>query len=484
MNHSNNPLHKTVLEAQTSFGGLEQLLDRSPDAIYRFDLHTRKIQFCNHRFRKIFHVDSSPTATIDFAPPAQFEKAVKTVEEELAGGRNQGEAQYAITAPNSTTHWVQDRWVAVRDEVGRPLAVEGVIRDSPPPGITETQFTRSRENALIGNYIVQDGRFTYINDEFARISGYTPTELLGMESLDLVQEEYRRHVRDNAIAMLKGRSTTPSEFCVRDKSGATRWIMETVSSILYEGRPAVLGFFMDITQLREMQGNLSTLGLMVGTISHSLRGCLTGLDAGIYLTETGFYRDRPARIEEGLDVTKLMLDRIRKLVADILYYVKERALEFEEMEVWRFAKEVAVSMETRIRAANIDFVTHLPDDGGVFFIDTETVRAALVNILENAMEACIEDEHRRRHQIIFDARVDGGQVYFTITDNGPGIPADHLNRIFQIFHSTKGKQGTGLGLFVTRKVIRQHGGDITVASPPGEGAQFHISLPRKPPHDL
>ncbi|HSO17849.1 MAG TPA: HAMP domain-containing sensor histidine kinase, partial [Desulfosarcina sp.] len=186
-------------------------------------------------------------------------------------------------------------------------------------------------------------------------------------------------------------------------------------------------------------------------------------------------------IEEGLDLCKLMVDRIRKLVLDILYYAKERDLEFEEVEVWQFAREVVILIENRIKAAHITFDTVVAKGSGGFVIDPEVIRAALINILENAMEACIEDTRTIDHWIRFSTTHDDAHVYFEIADNGPGIAAKEADRIFQLFSSSKGKSGTGIGLFVTRKVILQHGGTISVDSDLGQGAVFRIALPRRPP---
>jgi signal transduction histidine kinase len=229
-----------------------------------------------------------------------------------------------------------------------------------------------------------------------------------------------------------------------------------------------------------MQLNLSTLGLMIGTVSHSLKGCLTGLDASLYLIETGFYRDKPARIEEGLDVTKLMVDRIRKLVLDVLYYAKERELQLTTIDVWQFAEDVSTSMETRIRAANIDFKYHFPLNLGKITIDTELIRPALINILENALEACIEDNTNKDQVITFDVKGEADQVVFKISDNGPGIEKEAVSNIFRLFYSSKGHKGTGIGLFITRKVIHKHGGQISVKTDVGKGACFTVTLPRQP----
>jgi signal transduction histidine kinase len=96
------------------------------------------------------------------------------------------------------------------------------------------------------------------------------------------------------------------------------------------------------------------------------------------------------------------------------------------------------------------------------------------------MEACIEDSRDIAHRIYFAARVDDAKVYFEISDTGPGIEREEAGKIFQLFSSSKGKRGTGIGLFVTRKAILKHGGTITVESTPNEGAKFSITLPRKP----
>ena len=202
------------------------------------------------------------------------------------------------------------------------------------------------------------------------------------------------------------------------------------------------------------------------------------MHASLYLIESGFYRDKPARIEEGLDLTKLMVDRVQKLIFDILYYAKERKLEVEEVEVWQFAQEVTILIENRIKAANIEFVTDFPHDSGYFSIDPEIIRTAMMNILENALEACIEDKRQIVNQIRFTVSVDEANVYFEIADNGPGIGKEQAETIFQLFSSSKGKRGTGIGLFVTHKAIIKHGGTITVESSPNHGAAFRIVLPR------
>jgi PAS domain S-box-containing protein len=466
------------------FYNVQQLADRSLDGIYHYAVDERRFLFYNRQFAQLFGLKIADNRTVhakhvlNRIHPDDQEKVRTYFESILKSGIDNGDIQFRLLQPDGDIRWVHDRWITVQEK--DTIAIEGFMRDITEEKLAIEKFLDSKQNAPIGTFIVQDDMFKYVNTEFIRIIGYSKEELLGSNPFTYIHEDYRDYVRQQAIAMLKRKSTTPYEFCIHNKAGEIRWIMETVTPINYGGRRATLGYFMDITRLHKMQLNLSSLGLMVGTISHSLKGCLTGLDASLYLIETGFYRNKPARIEEGLDVTKLMADRIRKLVMDILYYAKERELQLTNVDVWQFAKDVATSIETRIRAANIQFECNLPTDLGTFDIDTETLRPALINLLENAMEACIEDQSDKKHVIRFDVHGEKDQVVFEVSDNGPGIESDHVPRIFRLFYSSKGHKGTGIGLFITRKVILKHGGRITVNTEHGNGALFKVFLPRNP----
>jgi PAS domain S-box-containing protein len=240
----------------------------------------------------------------------------------------------------------------------------------------------------------------------------------------------------------------------------------------------VLAIFADVTQLRKLQTNLANLGLMVSTLSHDLKGSLTGLDAGVYMIDSGFYRDRPARIEEGLDTVRLMTERIRKLVTDILYYAKERDIHPVPTDIQQFAGDVAANVATKVKGANIQFNPQISDVPVEMPIDADLLRTALYNIIDNAVEACIESPAPDQHRIDFLAEVHPDRIAFIIEDTGGGMSPEKAKTVFDLFSSTKGRRGTGIGLYVTRKIVQKHGGTVTVKSQPGEGSRFEIELPR------
>jgi len=106
-------------------------------------------------------------------------------------------------------------------------------------------------NSLIGFYIVQDGRFKVVSPQFRQISGYNEDEVIGMPALTPVLPEDRKMVREKAIKMLKGELSSAYEYRIVTKGGDTKWVMETVASIWYQERRAVLGDFMDITERKQ-----------------------------------------------------------------------------------------------------------------------------------------------------------------------------------------------------------------------------------------
>ena len=240
----------------------------------------------------------------------------------------------------------------------------------------------------------------------------------------------------------------------------------------------VMEMATNITQIRKLQEHLSSLGLKIGSISHGIKSLLAGLDGGIYLVETGLEREKPERVKEGWEDVKTIVNRIRKLVHDILFFAKERELKWDRVDVISFADDVAATVEPKIRAKNIEFFYKFDPSLGEFEIDSGVLRLALINILENALDACAEDEARKSHQIFFNVEQDEQQIIFEVKDNGIGMDRESRENLFTLFFSSKGNKGTGLGLFIADKIIDQHGGRISVKSKPGQGSRFKITVPK------
>ncbi|MEW5724046.1 MAG: response regulator [Thermodesulfobacteriota bacterium] len=231
-------------------------------------------------------------------------------------------------------------------------------------------------------------------------------------------------------------------------------------------------------QMVETRDHLSSLGLLIASVSHSIKGLLTGLDGGVYMLESGLKKGRAEQLQEGMSVIRLMTDRIRSLVLDILLFAKERELNIRRLEVSDLAREAARAVETKARELSVDLVLDLSPHLIYLRADHEFLRTALINVLENALEACVEDGSKPDRRVCFEVGQDEEWVVFRIQDNGVGMSEQTQEKIFNLFFSSKGKKGTGLGLYITRKIIRQHGGEIGVESAPGRGTTMTVKLPR------
>jgi len=233
-----------------------------------------------------------------------------------------------------------------------------------------------------------------------------------------------------------------------------------------------------VQEKSELQTHLSSLGLMIGSISHGIKGLLTGLDGGMYLLDSGFAKENEDQIKEGWEVVKLMVGRIRKMVQDILFYAKERDLKWEQVDALSFAEEVAMTVEPKVSKQHIEFVKDFDESVGDFEVDAGYVHSALINILDNAADACLRDDSKTGHKIIFGVRRRGDDVIFDVFDNGTGMDEETQQKIFTPFFSSKGNKGTGLGMFISKKIVEQHGGEISVKSTPGQSTLFRIRIPR------
>ncbi len=243
----------------------------------------------------------------------------------------------------------------------------------------------------------------------------------------------------------------------------------------------VMEMSTNITQVRQLQDRLSSLGLKISSISHGIKSMLTGLDGGLYLVDSGLEKDDPDRVRDGWDAVKTMVSRIRSLVQNILFVAKERELGREQIRVVDFLSDVASGLETKIKNQGVAFECSFDPSMGTFEIDAGVMRIALQNILENALDACLEDKTPKTHKIEFKAEHNDHLIQIEIGDNGVGMDQDTLGDIFKLFFSTKDNKGTGLGLYITKTIIEQHGGKIAVSSRPEVETRFKISLPKQFP---
>jgi PAS domain S-box-containing protein len=162
------------------------------------------------------------------------------------------------------------RVVALHDLTDRKR-VEEALREG------EQLFRTLMERSLVGIYVVQDGLFKSANTNAASYAGYTYQDLVGKKSISIVHPKDREIQRKCASDMLKGRRVSPYEFRIIGRTGEIHWIMETVTPIIYEGRPAILGNSMDITEHKQADEALEKREMELEAKAHELEDLNTAL---------------------------------------------------------------------------------------------------------------------------------------------------------------------------------------------------------------
>jgi PAS domain S-box-containing protein len=240
---------------------------------------------------------------------------------------------------------------------------------------------------------------------------------------------------------------------------------------------AVMEMCVDITEMRELQDQLTSIGLLVGSISHGIKGLLTGLDGGIYMVNSGFQRNKPERVEKGWAMVQRNVERIRSMVLDILYYAKDRELSVEDVDIAGLVEEIRQGLEKKASDLDIELTLDIADDAGNFPGDPQAIRAMLLNFLENSLDACRSDKSKDDHRIRLAVRRAAPFMTIEVEDNGIGMDRETRDKAFSLFFSSKGLKGTGLGLFISNKIVDKHGGKISIDSEPGKGTRFLVRLP-------
>jgi PAS domain S-box-containing protein len=272
------------------------------------------------------------------------------------------------------------------------------------------------------------------------------------------------------------------EEVVTSRTGQTKHVLVTTAAIRDAGGAitAVMEMSADITHVRELEDRLTQLGLLIGTVSHSLKGLLNGLSGGMYLVNSGFAKGDEARVKKGWSTVQRNADRIKAMVSDILYYAKDRIPSWEPLDAAELAFDVVTMLEARAREISVGLSLEADSDAGGLEGDPQAIRALLANLVENSLDACRMDDASPGHRVVVRVNGKADRVEFEVEDDGIGMDREARDKAFSLFFSTKGT-GTGLGLFISNKIARAHGGEIHLESKPGEGTRFVVRLPRARP---
>ncbi|HAD58744.1 MAG TPA: histidine kinase [Planctomycetaceae bacterium] len=224
----------------------------------------------------------------------------------------------------------------------------------------------------------------------------------------------------------------------------------------------------------------AAMGQTVAVLSHHIKNILQGVKGGGFLLNMGLDQSDEQMVRQGWGIIEKNQGRIHDLVMDMLSFSKERVPNLTTGSINEVCQDVIELAQTAAEENDVSLefrpTEHLP----AAEFDKEGIHRAVLNIVANAIDAVAESEDGAVVvQTGFDDRA--GVMLVAVSDNGPGIPEDQRQVIFNVFESSKGSRGTGIGLPVSRKIIREHGGRVRIEGGPGEGTRFVLSWPRGNP---
>ena len=220
----------------------------------------------------------------------------------------------------------------------------------------------------------------------------------------------------------------------------------------------------------------AAMGQTVAMMSHHIKNILQGVRGGSHLISMGMDKPDENLVRKGQQIVDRNATRIYNLVLDLLSYSKEREPQLKFAQLNDTVGDVCELMSARACECGVVFESDLGQDIPSSLYDAEGIHRAVLNVVTNAIDAVeSEDEPRVDVRTYFD---DGHKsLVVMVADNGPGIPDDLAETIFDVFESSKGARGTGLGLAVSRKILSEHGGTLTFETEAGKGTCFILAWP-------
>jgi signal transduction histidine kinase len=222
--------------------------------------------------------------------------------------------------------------------------------------------------------------------------------------------------------------------------------------------------------------HLATLGEMAAGLAHEIRNPLAGIAGVMEIVGRDLPANSPAL--EVLGEVRHEVVHINKIVSELLEIARPKPQVYQMGDLVAVAEHASLFARDQAEARKVSLKVIRPESLPKLEFDSGQIHQVLLNLLLNAVQACGEGASVR---VEFSS--DERSVAASVTDTGKGIAPDVLPNIFRPFFTTKGNDGTGLGLSLARRIVEDHGGRLEAASQLGQGSRFTLSLPKIRPGD-
>jgi PAS domain S-box-containing protein len=371
---------------------------------------------------------------------------------------------------------------------GEVVGVLGIARDITEERSREAELRRAHmryqrlvESAWDAIFTVDaEGRFTSMNEALESGLGLPRERLLEMRFEEVVEPADRPAMRFAHAAAMRGERHR-GELRFRDAEGSLRVGSLTLTPLADEGAiVSALGIVRDVTDERRLgeqllqREKLAAVGQLVSGVAHELNNPLAGILAFSQLLMAAAPSDQAVR--DAVVTINKEAKRAAKIISNLLLFARQRPPERTQTDLNQVVRDAVELRRYALRTHQIELHVELDPLLPHVLADGSQLQQVILNLITNAEHALRDYPGDKRLTII--TRRNGELLVVTVADSGPGVPLELHDRIFNPFFTTKKVgEGTGLGLSISDGIVREHGGQIRLASPPGEGAVFIVELP-------
>ncbi len=352
----------------------------------------------------------------------------------------------------------------------------------------EQRFRSLIESSLTGFSIIQDGTVVYQNREQQKLLGplprppkFTDIEHVHPDDIEKVTAFYRSMASKNFTT-----GETDFRFYQEDTTVGKphmRWVHCRAVAIDYQGREAILVNMMDITKTKEMehllriQDKMTALGRVTAGIAHEIRNPLSGIN--LYLNTLEKIYDK----EGNADTVKRIIEqlqsashRIKSVIKRVMDFSKPTHPKFFLIDINQPIEEAYKLSSVTLRKSGVAIEKCLADNLPLTLADPRMIEEVILNLMTNAAEALHQVDGLKIIEMI--SSKEDSNLLISVADSGPGIPQNLMSHIFDPFYTTK-NGGTGIGLSICHRIIKDHGGSLSITVSKWGGAEFVIKLPLK-----
>jgi two-component system, sporulation sensor kinase E len=312
-------------------------------------------------------------------------------------------------------------------------------------------------------------------ERMLRLGGLDPTERPLWASVQ--DEDLSGFLRDT----LEGEDTVLDREFGLESSGSTRLVAVSISPLVSRGKiEGAIVHMEDITEKRRKEAqlrraeSLASLTTLAAGVAHEIKNPLGSISIHMQLIRRalqGKDEVESASLERHLTIVDEEIDRLNKIVVDFLFAVRPMDVRLRERDPGALVEDIADIIRPEAEAAGIAVETRKGEDLPLVMLDDRLMKQALLNLAKNALAAMPGGG-----KLVLAAERREDEVHVSVEDDGTGIAEADLPKIFEPYFTTK-ENGTGLGLTITFKIVKEHRGEIAVKSRPAQGSTFTISLP-------